>query len=70
VSTQKFDPTVFVPGILSAIKGFTLTREALGMSLQELGREIAEGKHIPDDALTRAYEDQKLLVDLFKRSKG
>lgn len=69
MSTQKFDPTIFVPGILSAVKGFALTREALGRSLEELGKEIAEGKHIPNDALSTAYEDQRLLVDLF-RDKG
>ncbi len=67
MSTNKFDPSVLVPGILSAIKGASVTRRILGQSLKKLGEEIAEGKHIPDEALKRAHQDQKLLDKLFKK---
>lgn len=54
-----------IPGVLSAIQGAVLTRETLAKTLEQLGQEIREGKHIPENALERAEEDQELLRDIF-----
>ena len=55
-----------VPGVIEAVKGLNLSREVVAMTLKELGNEILEGKHIPNEALDRANKDQLTLDKLFK----
>lgn len=56
-----------IPGVVEAAKGASLTREIIAMTLEELGKQIRDGEHLPDETLDRANEDQLLLDRAFKR---
>ncbi len=54
-----------IPSVVEAAKGASLTREVIAMTLEELGKQIRAGDHIPDETLDRANEDQLLLDKAF-----
>ncbi len=60
-------PEDFVPGVLAVLRTLAVSRETLSKTLQQLTDDVREGKHIPDEALSRANEDQRTLDTLFGR---
>ena len=60
-------PEDFIPGILAVVRAATVSRDTLVKNLQQLTDDIRDGKHIPDGALSRANEDQRILDNLFNR---
>ena len=54
-----------IPAVVEAAKESSLTREIVAMALEELGKQIRAGEHLPDETLDRANEDQLLLDKAF-----
>lgn len=58
-------------GVLEGIaRAAKVSREAFGKTIEEAGKAIRKGDLLPDEAFSRAKDDDKILDDLNKKFGG